>query len=105
MSRTKLVKNWCPVRQLDITPEVMLRDSLYRSIQLLICLKMEAYGDMWDRSNPFCWERVICNLPGTKGYQPTLPWAMKVWFDRHLACEVYVHVNGGWVTVHCREMC
>ena len=54
-----------------------LRDSQYRSIQLLIRLKIEAYGNWWDRSNPFHWERVIYNLPGTKDYRPGFPWVMK----------------------------
>ena len=63
-----------------------LRESPYILIQLLIHLKIEEYGDRWDRSNPFHWERVIYNLPGTKGYQPRLPCVMKVRFDGHLAC-------------------
>ena len=60
-----------------------LRDSLYRSIQLLIRLKIEAYSDRWDRSNPFHWERVIYNFPGTKDYQPGLPWLPEVRFNGH----------------------
>ena len=36
-----------------------LRDSPYRSIQLLVRLEIEAYGDWWDRSNRFHWGRVI----------------------------------------------
>ena len=55
-----------------------LRDSPYRTIQFLICLKIEVYMDRWDGSNPFHWEKVIYNLPGTKGYFPELPRAMKV---------------------------
>ena len=54
-----------------------LRELPYRSIQLLIHLKIEAYGDRWERSSLFHWEGVIYNLPGTKGYQPRLPWVMK----------------------------
>ena len=53
-----------------------LRDLPCRSIQLLICLKLEAYRgrwDRWDRSNRFHLGRVIYNLPGTKDYQPGLP--------------------------------
>ena len=65
-----------------------LRDSPYRSIQLLIRLKIEAYGDWWDCSNPFHWERVIYNLPGTNDYRAGLPWVMKVRFNSHLVCEV-----------------
>ena len=73
-------------------------------IQLLIRLTIEVYGDMWDCSNPFHWEKVIYNLPGTNGYRPGLPWVMKVRFDGHLACKVYVYVDDGQVTGYCREL-
>ena len=72
-----------------------LRDSPYRSIQHLIRLKIEANGDRWDRSNPCHWERVLYNLPSTKGYCSGLPWVTKVRFDRHLAYKVYVYVDDG----------
>ena len=82
-----------------------IRDSPYRSIQLLIRLKIEAYGDRWDRSNLFHWKKVIYNFPDTKEYRPGLPWVMKVRFNGHLACEVYVYVDDSRVTGHCRELC
>ena len=82
-----------------------LRDSPYRPIQLLTCLKIEAFGDRWDRSNPFHWERVIYNMHGTNGYQPGLLWVIKVRFEGHLECEVYVYMDDGRVTNHCRELC
>ena len=82
-----------------------LRDSPYRSIQLLIRLKIEAYGNQWDRSNPFHWEKVIYNLPGTKDYHPGLPWVTKVRFDGHLACKVFVYMDNVRVTGHPRELC
>lgn len=82
-----------------------LRDSPFRSIQQLIRLKIAAYGDRRDKTNPFHWEKVIFNLPGTPGYRPGLPWVMKVRFDGHLACEVYVYVDDGRATGHSREIC
>ena len=82
-----------------------LRDSPYRSIQLLIRLKIKAYGNRWDRSDPFYWETVIYNLPGTKGYTPGLPCVMKVRFNSHLACEVYMYMHNYRVRGHSRGMC
>ena len=82
-----------------------LRDSPYRSIQMLIRLKFEAYGDRRDRTNPFHWERVLLNLPGSSDYRPDLPWVMKVRFDGHLACEAFVYVDDGRITGFCREIC
>jgi len=68
-------------------------------------LKIKAYGNRWDRPNPFHWERIIYDLPGTKAYTLELPCVTKVRFDGHLACEVYVYVGDGRVTGHSREMC
>ena len=44
--RPDLFKRWC-------RNWMGLRDSPYGSIQLLIRLKIEAYNDWWDCSNPF----------------------------------------------------
>ena len=58
-------------------------------------LKMEAYGNRADRANPFHWARVVLNLLGKDGYQPHLPWMMKLRWDGHLATEVSYHVDNG----------
>ena len=82
-----------------------LRDSPYRSLQLMIKAKYYAYGDRHDRTNPFQWDAVLLNLPGDEGYDPSLPWVMKVRKDGHLACEVYVYVDDGrftgWSKMEC----
>ena len=57
----------------------------YRSIQPMIRLKMDAYGDKTDIANPFHWVTVRLNLPGKKGYRSDLPWVMKIRWDGHLA--------------------
>ncbi|EJK62140.1 hypothetical protein THAOC_17263, partial [Thalassiosira oceanica] len=79
-----------------------LKDSPVRSIQLMTRVKLVAYGDRRVRTNPFHWERVVFNLPGTSGYRPDLPWVMKVRFDGHLACEVFVYVDDSRATGHSR---
>ena len=43
-------------------------DSQYRSIQWMIRLKMEAYGDRADRADPFHWARVVLSLQGEDSY-------------------------------------
>ena len=65
-----------------------MTDSPYQSLQLMIKAKFIAYGDRRIRTNPFHWDRVVLNLPGSADYNPSLPWVMKVRFDDHLACEV-----------------
>ena len=82
-----------------------LRDSPYRSLQLMIKAKYFAYGDRHYHTNPFQWDAVLLNLPGDEGYDPSLPWVMKVRKDGHLACEVYIYVDDGrftgWSKLEC----
>ena len=82
-----------------------LTDSPYRSIQWLLRLKMEAYGDHTCRANPFHWDRVVLNLPGTRDYRPDLPWVMKLRWDGHLATEVFIYCDDGRCVGFCREIC
>ena len=72
-----------------------LRDSPYRSLQWQARLKLELYGDRRLRANPFHWERVIFNLPGSKGYRADLPWVFKLRWDGKLGVEVFVYVDDG----------
>jgi hypothetical protein len=78
-----------------------LRDSPFHSIQWQIRLK--GTEDRRVLSNPFHWDRVEFNLPGSKGYRSDLPWVMKIRCDGHLATEVYVYVDDGRVTGHSAE--
>ena len=72
-----------------------LRDSPYRSLQWQARLKLEVYGDCRALANPFHWDRVVFNLPGSKGYRADLPWVMKIRWDSKLAAEVFVYVDDG----------
>lgn len=82
-----------------------LRDSPYRAIQMMTRLKREVYSNRRDRSDPFHYEHVLYNLPGTPSYRPDLPWVMKVRWDGHLACEIFVYVDDGRATGHNRSIC
>jgi len=82
-----------------------LRDSPYRSLQLMLMAKQLSYGKRTDPNNPFAWERVVLNLPGSETYDPSLPWVMKIRSDGHLACEVYVYVDDGRITGWCKMEC
>jgi len=64
----------------------------------MIMAKYVAYGDRTDPQNPFAWEQVVLNLPGSESYDPSLPWVMKIRSDGHLACEVFVYVDDGRIT-------
>jgi hypothetical protein len=72
-----------------------LRDSPYGSLQWQARLKLEVYGDRQVIANPFHWDKVVFNLPGSKGYQADLPWVMKIRWDGKFCAEVFVYVNDG----------
>ena len=75
-----------------------LRNSPYPSLQWQARLKLEVYGDHRARANPFHWDRVVFNLPGSKGYRANLPWVMKIRWDGQLAVEVFVYIDNGMAT-------
>ena len=77
-----------------------LRDSPYRSLQWQVRLKLEVYGDRKALDNPYHWDRVEFNLPGSKGYRSDLPWVMKIQCDGHLAANFFVYVDDGRATGH-----
>ena len=82
-----------------------MRDSPYRSIQLMLVAKFLAYGDRLDSNNPFQWDRIELNLPGSETYDPSLPWVMKIRRDGKLGCEIYIYVDDGRVTGWCKLEC
>ena len=75
-----------------------LWDSLHCSLQWQKLLKLEVYGDRQVCANPFHWDQVVFNLPGSKGYWADLLWIMKIRWDGKLAAEVFVYVNDGGPT-------
>ena len=81
-----------------------LRDSPYRSLQWQVRLKFEVYGNRRDLSNPFHWDKVVWNLPGSAGYRSDLPWVMKLRRDGHLAAEIFVYVDDGRVAAHSEDL-
>jgi hypothetical protein len=65
----------------------------YQSLQWQVRLKFEVYGDRKDTSNPFHWDKVKFNLPGSRSYHSDLPWIMKIREEGHLAAEIFVYVD------------
>ena len=54
-----------------------LRSSPYNSIRTFLWGEDFVRGDRHDPNNPLRWSKVICNLPGSEKYDPTLPWVYK----------------------------
>lgn len=51
-----------------------------------------------DVKNPFQWEYVRFNLPGTPDYDPILPWVAKIRVDGTLATEFFIYVDDERIT-------
>ena len=48
-------------------------------------------GNRHDESNPFKWNRIQCNFPGSPDYDPSVPWCLKFFNDTPAGdLEVYV---------------
>jgi len=62
-------------------------------------------GDRSDSSNPFQWHKVRLNLPGSKDYDPTLPWVAKIRLDGRIACDLLIYVDDFRTTGFSSEIC
>ena len=61
-------------------------------------------GDKADSMNPFQWNSVRLNLPGTSSYDPTTSWIAKVREDGLVACELFTFVDDERVTGATEEL-
>ena len=55
------------------------------------CIDM-IYGNRWDPNNPFRWDGVILNLPGSKHYDPSRPRLYKAWKGK-IAATIQAYVD------------
>ena len=65
----------------------------YMSTQHLLRIRHFFLGDRKDQNNPFCWDRVVENLPGMKDYNPTLPWIYKACLNGDIAAEFFIYID------------
>ena len=70
-----------------------LRPSPYSSVQGALIAKHLIMGDPKDKSNPFTWEIIRLNLPGTQDYDATLPWILKMRYDGKLAAGLVQYID------------
>ena len=54
-----------------------LRPSPYWCVRFYYMAEEFAKGYHKDPSNSLKWDRIILNLPGSRGFNPTMPWVMK----------------------------
>jgi hypothetical protein len=80
--------------------------SPYNSIKMAMIVEEVAKGDRRQVGkgkdgrdlNPFQWESVRLNLPGTRNYNPCVSWLSKRQKDSRIACDVFTFVDDERVT-------
>ncbi|KAL7576144.1 hypothetical protein ACA910_004804 [Epithemia clementina (nom. ined.)] len=70
-----------------------LLPSPYQATQSAQRVKRLALGDRDDPLNVFRWSKVVLNLPGNEGYDPTRPWVYRVRKDGVIAADVHPYVD------------
>ena len=80
------VEGWarCPMGQ---------SPSPFNTVQQTRRLKRVMLGKPDDPENVFRWSRVITNLPGTRTYQPGIPWIAKYRSSGELAADAHDYVD------------
>ena len=74
------------------------RSSPYNSVRMYLIIEEMIRGDRRDGSNPFQWESLMLNLPGTEAYNPSLPWVMQLRADNSMASGLTCFVDDQRVT-------
>ena len=67
--------------------------SPHNSVKMSLVVEEIIKGDRFDPKNPFQWELVRLNLPGSKSYDPSQPWIKKVRADGQSASELFTFVD------------
>ena len=55
-----------------------LKSSSYQACQAMMVVEEIVKGDRKHPYNPFRWDKVVCNLPGSRRYDPSKPWVYKI---------------------------
>jgi hypothetical protein len=77
-----------------------LKSSPYQAYQAMLVVEEIGKGNPLDPANPFRWDEVQVNLPGSPGYGPSKPWLFKFRKDDGcIACNVLVYINDLRVTI------
>ena len=83
-----------------------LKSSPYQAVQAILVAKEVIRGDRADQGNAFRWDTVRLNLPGSKEYDPGLPWVSKIRLsDGRLAADIFIYVDDARVTAPSKDDC
>ena len=82
-----------------------LTDSPYHVCQAVPWAKCIAIGDRLDSNNPFAWDKVVLNLPGTEIYDFHRTWVFKQTVDGLLAADLFIYVDSGRLIGPTDDLC
>jgi hypothetical protein len=81
-----------------------LRSLPYQACQAVLVAKEYKLGDRRDPKNVFRWDVVQMNLPGSKEYDPSLPWVSKIHLeDGNIVADRFLYVDNGRLTGNSRD--
>jgi hypothetical protein len=81
-----------------------LKPSPYASVKGALRAKQKMLGNRHDSGNPFQWEKVQLNMPGSDDYDPKIPWIAKVMKDGRLAADIHQYVDDLRLTAPDKEL-
>jgi hypothetical protein len=81
-----------------------LRSSPYASVQGALRAKHLVLGDPQDEGNPFQWDHIRENFPCSKGYEPSMPWIMKIRTDGQSASDIVQYVDDMRIIAATKEL-
>jgi hypothetical protein len=70
-----------------------LKPSPYQAVQGLGFAEEKIRGDRKDPKNIYRWKKVRQNLPGSKNYNPRLPWVSKIRDDGKIAADLFAFMD------------
>ena len=62
-------------------------------------------GDQIDPNNPFAWEKVVLNLPGTEEYDCQRTWVFNKIVDGLLDVDLFIYVEDGRQIIPTKTLC
>ena len=62
-------------------------------------------GNKEEDANPFQWDHVLFNLPGSEDYDPSLPWVAKIRTDGEISSDIFLYIDDCRITGANEEVC
>lgn len=81
------------------------KPSPYNTIKTALVVEEVVRGDRFCEKNPYQWDYVRLNLPGSADYDPRLSWISKMRKDGLIACDLFTFVDDERPTGATEELC